>query len=89
MDSPDPNSTNNGRVGNDKSRNIEFSKDSQAVPPLEARITRIFYLNAFGHEIYPRPNGVFLESLQNSTSYVVFPQNHQTNPTLNDARSER
>jgi hypothetical protein len=72
-DSPDPNKfsphfgTENRRE-RDKSRNIEFSKDSKEVPPLEARISRIFYLNAFGHEIFPRPNGLFLESLQNSTS---------------------
>lgn len=73
-DSPDPNKwspTRSEPRQRDKSRNIEFSKDSEESPPLEARISRIFYLNAFGHEIFPRPNGVFLESLQNSTSYAM------------------
>jgi hypothetical protein len=65
MDSPNPNST---ETENDKSRNIEFSKDSQESRPLEARISRIFYLNSMGHEIFPRPNGLFLESLRSSTS---------------------
>ncbi|GAA5849515.1 hypothetical protein JCM3766R1_000217 [Sporobolomyces carnicolor] len=75
-DSPDPNKwspTRSEPRQRDKSRNIEFSKDSEESPPLEARISRIFYLNAFGHEIFPRPNGVFLESLQNSTSLVYAP----------------
>ncbi|GAA5961491.1 hypothetical protein JCM3765_003605 [Sporobolomyces pararoseus] len=54
-------------------RNIEFTKDSTQVPELESRIFRIFYLNAFGHEIFPRPNGLFLESLSNSTSLIYAP----------------
>ncbi|GAA6020646.1 hypothetical protein JCM11491_001132 [Sporobolomyces phaffii] len=70
MDSPDPNS---GDRFHSKSRNIEFSKDSHESPPLEARISRIFYLNQMGHEIFPRPNGLFLESLKSSTSLIYAP----------------
>ncbi|GAA5897654.1 uncharacterized protein JCM6883_006770 [Sporobolomyces salmoneus] len=83
-ESPDPNqfsafqfsssSSFPSRRESDRSKNIEFSKDSEeSLPPLEARISRIFYLNAFGHEIYPRPNGLFLESLQSSTSLIYAP----------------
>ncbi|GAA5944256.1 uncharacterized protein JCM15063_006583 [Sporobolomyces koalae] len=72
MDSPETNSWSFPRE-QDKSRNIEFSKDSNANVPLEARIRRIFYLNAFGHEIFPRPNGIFLESLQHSTALIYAP----------------
>ncbi|GAA5883788.1 hypothetical protein JCM16303_002372 [Sporobolomyces ruberrimus] len=68
MDSPDPNT-----YSNNKSRNIEFSKDGDEQVPLEARIEKIFYLNAYGTEINPRPNGLFLESLNTSTALVYAP----------------
>ncbi|GAA5859507.1 hypothetical protein JCM1840_004645 [Sporobolomyces johnsonii] len=71
--SPDPNPNGANGDTRDESRNIEFSKDADETPPLEARIRRIFYLNAYGSEIFPRPNGLFLESLQTSTCLVYAP----------------
>ena len=38
---------------------------------LAARISRIFYLNAYGSEIFPRANPLFLESLSTATSFVL------------------
>ncbi|GAA6048805.1 hypothetical protein JCM3770_003631 [Rhodotorula araucariae] len=55
------------------SRNLEFSKDTSSLAPLPARIRRIFYLNAYGSEIYPRPNGVFLSSLRDASCLVYAP----------------
>lgn len=39
---------------------------------LPSRISRIFYLNAYGQETLPRCNPLFLEELNRSTSYVPF-----------------
>ncbi|GAA5934987.1 hypothetical protein JCM3775_004669 [Rhodotorula graminis] len=55
------------------SRNLEFTKDSHAIAPLPARIRRIFYLNAYGSEIWPRPNTVFLNALRDATCLVYAP----------------
>ena len=55
------------------SRNLEFTKDSHAIAPLPARIKRIFYLNAYGSEIWPRPNTVFLNALRDATCLVYAP----------------
>ncbi|GAA5960174.1 hypothetical protein JCM21900_000428 [Sporobolomyces salmonicolor] len=71
--SPDPNPNGTSGDTRDQSRNIEFSKDADESPPLQARIRRVFYLNAYGSEIFPRPNGLFLESLQTSTSLIYAP----------------
>jgi hypothetical protein len=51
----------------ERNRNVVFSKDAV---PLESRISRIFYLNAYGNEIYPRANPQFTESLSSATTYV-------------------
>ncbi|GAA6060836.1 hypothetical protein JCM10212_005254 [Sporobolomyces blumeae] len=72
LDSPDPNNPTSMETRR-KSRNVEFSKDATECPPLEARIKRVFYLSAFGLEIFPRPNGVFTESLQTATTLVYAP----------------
>ncbi|GAA5913467.1 hypothetical protein JCM6882_001968 [Rhodosporidiobolus microsporus] len=69
--SPDPNAGESTKP--DATKNIEFSKDANEVPPLESRISRIFYLNAYGSEIWPRPNGLVLEALQNATCLVYAP----------------
>ncbi|BGP42112.1 hypothetical protein JCM10449v2_006114 [Rhodotorula kratochvilovae] len=55
------------------SRNLEFSKDTSSLAPLPARIKRIFYLNAYGSEIFPRPNGVFLSALREASCLVYAP----------------
>ncbi|GAA5840541.1 hypothetical protein JCM9279_007360 [Rhodotorula babjevae] len=55
------------------SRNLEFTKDSHAIAPLPARVKRIFYLNAYGSEIWPRPNTVFLNAVRDATCLVYAP----------------
>lgn len=52
-----------------KNRNIVFTKGHDEVP-LEARIKRIFYLNAYGTEIFPKANPLFIESLASSATSV-------------------
>lgn len=52
----------------ERNRNVVFSKDAI---PLESRISRIFYLNAYGNEIFPRANPQFIESLSSATTYVL------------------
>jgi len=44
-------------------QNIAFSKDADDEIPLESRISRLFYINAHGHEIHPTPNPDFLQNL--------------------------
>jgi hypothetical protein len=53
--------------------NVVFSKvDEESDDGLSARISRIFYINAYGTEIQPRPNPAFLSSLSTSSVYVPF-----------------
>lgn len=51
-----------------RNRNVVFSKGPTEVPPLPSRIKRIFYLNAYGTEIYPRANPQFIDSLMSATT---------------------
>jgi hypothetical protein len=46
-------------------QNVEFHKAVQSTVELrlEAPIERVFYMNAYGQEIYPSPNPEFLQSL--------------------------
>lgn len=48
-----------------RNHNVLFNKD--AIEPLESPICRIFYLNAYGNEIYPRANPQFIEALGSAT----------------------
>lgn len=47
-------------------QNVEFHKDVQLAleSKLDAPIERVFYMNAYGQEIYPSPNPEFLQSLR-------------------------
>ncbi|GEM10499.1 LPPG:FO 2-phospho-L-lactate transferase CofD/UPF0052 [Rhodotorula toruloides] len=56
-----------------RSRNLEFTKDASAIPPLPSRILRIFYLSTHGLEIHPRPNSTFLQSLREASILVYAP----------------
>ncbi|BGP34134.1 hypothetical protein JCM10296v2_005949 [Rhodotorula toruloides] len=56
-----------------RSRNLEFTKDASAIPPLPSRIRRIFYLSTHGLEIHPRPNSTFLQSLRDASILVYAP----------------
>ncbi|KAM0787540.1 hypothetical protein ACM66B_003611 [Microbotryomycetes sp. NB124-2] len=56
--------------GESRNRNVVFSKGADEVPPLSSRIKRIFYLNAYGTEIYPRPAPQFIDALMGATSLV-------------------
>lgn len=56
-----------------QSRNLDFSKESPTATPLPSRIHRIFYLNAYGSEIWPRPNTVFLHALRDASCLVYAP----------------
>ncbi|THH11375.1 hypothetical protein EW145_g715 [Phellinidium pouzarii] len=48
-------------VERSQTRNLVFSKDVEGrVEPLDSRISRLFYINAYGHEIHPSPNPDFL-----------------------------
>ncbi|KAM0756271.1 UPF0052-domain-containing protein [Meredithblackwellia eburnea MCA 4105] len=53
--------------------NVLFDKDDESIPPLRARIRRIFYLNAYGSETFPRANPLFLDALENATCLVYSP----------------
>ncbi|KAL8290296.1 hypothetical protein RQP46_003235 [Phenoliferia psychrophenolica] len=53
-----------------RNRNVVFTKDTEGTPELPARIRRIFYLNAYGSETFPRANPLFLESLASATCLV-------------------
>jgi hypothetical protein len=46
-------------------QNVEFQKGVQPIieSKLETPIERVFYINAYGQEIYPSPNPEFLQSL--------------------------
>ncbi|KAI0369914.1 UPF0052-domain-containing protein [Pilatotrama ljubarskyi] len=47
-----------------RSRNVMFqSEGKHQYEPLGARITRLFYINAYGNEIHPSPNPDYLTSL--------------------------
>ncbi|GAA5899836.1 hypothetical protein JCM8208_004578 [Rhodotorula glutinis] len=70
---PSSSSTTAAAAAAPTSRNLEFTKDSHAIAPLPARIRRIFYLNAYGSEIWPRPNTVFLNALRDATCLVYAP----------------
>ncbi|PRQ74318.1 hypothetical protein AAT19DRAFT_14671 [Rhodotorula toruloides] len=56
-----------------RSRNLEFTKDASAIPPLPSRIRRIFYLSTHGLEIHPRPNSTFLQPLRDASILVYAP----------------
>ncbi|GAA6043324.1 hypothetical protein JCM8097_001185 [Rhodosporidiobolus ruineniae] len=74
--SPDPNKGQSESTSTpvmERGTNLEFSKDKDKVPPLESRIRRVFYLNAYGSEIFPRPNGLVLDALQKATCLVYAP----------------
>ncbi|RPD70798.1 UPF0052-domain-containing protein [Lentinus tigrinus ALCF2SS1-7] len=46
------------------SRNVQFqSADKDHYEPLNSRITKLFYINAYGNEIHPSPNPDYLNSL--------------------------
>jgi 2-phospho-L-lactate transferase/gluconeogenesis factor (CofD/UPF0052 family) len=45
------------------SGNLVFSKDERGGQDLPSRIRRIFYVNTYGHEIFPAPNPAFVSSL--------------------------
>jgi hypothetical protein len=81
ISSPNPNKPSSSlaaAMGGGKtagSANLDFSKDPDAVPPLPSRIHRVFYLNQYGMEIWPRPNGIMLEALQKAT-WCVFQLPH-------------
>lgn len=40
--------------------------------PLPARIARVFYINAYGLETFPKPNTRFVDALSESRTYVSF-----------------
>ncbi len=42
--------------------NIAYTKGMDEVP-LESRIDRLFYINLYGQEIFPEPNGDFFDAL--------------------------
>ncbi|GAA6010644.1 hypothetical protein JCM10207_007781 [Rhodosporidiobolus poonsookiae] len=63
----------NPAAGPAKVRNLEFSKDASAVPALESRIKRVFYLNAYGNEIWPRPDGRVVEALGRGGCLIYAP----------------
>jgi len=46
--------------------NVDFAKaDEDAMAePLESKIGRLYYINAYGHEIQPNPNPDFISNLQ-------------------------
>ncbi|KAI8983245.1 UPF0052-domain-containing protein [Trametes punicea] len=47
-----------------RSRNVLFqSEGKDHYEPLSARITRLFYINAYGNEIYPSPNPDYIATL--------------------------
>ncbi|KAK4697271.1 hypothetical protein P7C70_g8238, partial [Phenoliferia sp. Uapishka_3] len=50
--------------------NVVFDKDNGEVEGLRARIRRIFYINAYGSETFPRANPLFLDSLATSSCLV-------------------
>lgn len=60
-----------------RNRNVVFNKDAT---PLESRISRIFYLNAYGNEIFPRANPQFVESLSSATTSVCRPRDAARRP---------
>ncbi|CAE6346433.1 unnamed protein product [Rhizoctonia solani] len=68
-DGDDDDEDEDGGVVADTSRlNAMFSKPlegegSAAYAKLEARINRVFYINAYGQEIFPSPNPDFIENL--------------------------
>ena len=49
-----------------RNHNVAFSKEE--IEPLEHPIRRIFYMSAYGSEIYPRANPQFMESLSSATT---------------------
>jgi hypothetical protein len=48
-----------------RASNVSFAAagKGEAVPPLPARIGRVYYINAYGQEIRPAPNRDFLVNL--------------------------
>ncbi|KAG1889201.1 UPF0052-domain-containing protein [Suillus subluteus] len=51
--------------------NIMYSQQAKegGYEPLHSRICRLYYINGYGHEVYPRPNPQFIKNL--STSEVL------------------
>ncbi|KAH8923861.1 UPF0052-domain-containing protein [Atractiella rhizophila] len=50
--------------------NVVFSKEEEEADGEEDRIERVFYINQFGQEIEPRPNGNFLTALSYSDALL-------------------
>ncbi|KAI0638853.1 UPF0052-domain-containing protein [Trametes polyzona] len=47
-----------------RSRNVQFqAEDKDHFEPLSSRISRLFYINAYGNEIHPSPNPDYIASL--------------------------
>lgn len=51
--------------------NIMYSQQAKegGYEPLHSRIRRLYYINGYGHEVYPKPNPQFIKNL--STSEVL------------------
>ncbi|KAI5120218.1 hypothetical protein M0805_000033 [Coniferiporia weirii] len=57
----DTSNVNTDPTGESQTRNLSFSKAKEGQEePLDSRISRLFYINAYGHEIHPLPNPDFL-----------------------------
>ncbi|KAJ8587906.1 UPF0052-domain-containing protein [Rhizopogon salebrosus TDB-379] len=52
--------------------NIIYSQQAKAggYEPLHSRISRLYYINGYGHEVYPKPNPEFIKNLSNSEVLV-------------------
>ncbi|KAI0757600.1 UPF0052-domain-containing protein [Daedaleopsis nitida] len=54
-----------------RSRNVMFEAEGKNdYEPLQSRITKLFYINAYGNEIHPSPNPDYIQSLARSEVLV-------------------
>ncbi|KAG2050172.1 UPF0052-domain-containing protein [Suillus hirtellus] len=60
-----------GEIIPQKRLNIMYSQQAKegGYEPLHSRICRLYYINGYGHEVYPKPNPQFIKNL--STSEVL------------------
>ncbi|KAF7306414.1 hypothetical protein MIND_00432600 [Mycena indigotica] len=58
-------------IASSQRRNVLFEQAAKgASQPLAARISRLYYINAYGFEIHPAPNPAYLSALTNSGMLV-------------------
>lgn len=50
--------------------NIIFDKSSDSYPPMASRISRIYYINEYGQEIFPSPNPKIIRSLHEKSTLI-------------------